>query len=352
MKKMKKYLLLLAALPVGGGAGYLVAEHADNLTSLLFGVCAMVLAMYAQVILHETGHLIAGLLTGYRFVSFRIGSLMLMRKGGKLHFTRFSLAGTGGQCLMAPPPLRGDSYPCVLYHYGGAIMNLLWAILAAVLLWRRGYSAWWVGTLAAALLMALTNGIPLKLNALDNDARNALRSRREPDVRMGFYRQLQINAALTEGGRLREMPADWFDCAPGQEHERGYMRFQWLMDQEQFDRAREYGLSIRRSPMPGIYSVLLGNDLRCLALIAGETPEAPDKNTLQIMRAMKNNPAILRTQYILALLQENDPAKANRYRTQFEKAARAYPYPGDVQADYALIRLADRKKDSTSADRG
>ena len=77
---------------------------------LLFAVAgAMVLvglAMFLHSVVHETGHLVFGLLTGYKFVSFRIGSIMLIKESGKLRLKLYNIVGTGGQCLMMPPPWR------------------------------------------------------------------------------------------------------------------------------------------------------------------------------------------------------------------------------------------------------
>ena len=43
---------------------------------------AFLLALLAQITLHEGGHLVCGLLSGYRFCSFRVGSLMWMKVDG------------------------------------------------------------------------------------------------------------------------------------------------------------------------------------------------------------------------------------------------------------------------------
>ena len=42
-----------------------------------------------HIIIHEGGHLIFGLLSGYSFVSFRVGSLTLIREDGKFKLKRF-----------------------------------------------------------------------------------------------------------------------------------------------------------------------------------------------------------------------------------------------------------------------
>ena len=67
-----------------------------HLFSVTWLAMAAALALFGQLILHEGGHLVCGLATGYRFVSFRIGSWMLQREHGKLRVRKFTLAGTGG----------------------------------------------------------------------------------------------------------------------------------------------------------------------------------------------------------------------------------------------------------------
>ena len=93
-------------------------------------IVMMTAAFYLQTILHEGGHLVCGLLTGYRFVSFRIGSWMVQRENGRLRFHRYTLAGTAGQCLLAPPELTEGKIPYKLYNLGGVLANLLAAALA------------------------------------------------------------------------------------------------------------------------------------------------------------------------------------------------------------------------------
>lgn len=69
----------------------------------VFSIVAAVVAYFICVIVHEAGHLVCGLLTGYGFVSFRIFSFTFIREAGRLRVKRFAIAGTGGQCLLSPP---------------------------------------------------------------------------------------------------------------------------------------------------------------------------------------------------------------------------------------------------------
>ena len=135
MKKgIKKLLAMLPMLGVGFAAGLLIGNYAleaenhgapggvPGAVAVLFA--GFVLALYLQTAVHEAGHLVCGLLSGYRFCSYRLGSLMLLREEGRLRLRRLKIAGTAGQCLMAPPPWS-EELPVILYNLGGCLFNLL-----------------------------------------------------------------------------------------------------------------------------------------------------------------------------------------------------------------------------------
>ena len=77
---------LEAAVPDGAPRGY---------RSLLFA--ALVVGMYAaflvETVIHEAGHLVFGLLSGYSFLSFRIGGFAWVKADGKVRFARHRTHG-------------------------------------------------------------------------------------------------------------------------------------------------------------------------------------------------------------------------------------------------------------------
>ena len=130
-------LTLLAAL-VGGAVGYWGMCQVDSLglPGLLVLLLLLVLAYVLQVVVHEGGHLVCGLLTGYRALSFRIGRVLLVKLDGRWKLRAYHIPGTGGQCLMAPPAQENPPYR--LYHLGGGLANLLLAALALPVFLRTG----------------------------------------------------------------------------------------------------------------------------------------------------------------------------------------------------------------------
>ena len=108
--------------------------------ALLEIAVGLLLGFFLSIAAHEAGHLVFGLMTGYGFVSYRVGSLTIVRSDGKLKIRRMKLAGTGGQCLMSPPEMKDGKYPFVLYQLGGVIFNLVFsAVFITVAFAVSGY---------------------------------------------------------------------------------------------------------------------------------------------------------------------------------------------------------------------
>ena len=62
-----------------------------------------------------------------------------------------------------------------------------------------------------------------------------------------------------------------------------------------------------------------------------------------MMKAMKSNPSVIRTEYTYALLYERNLEKANKLLDAFAKAAKKYPYPQEMMAEQRFIGMAQQK---------
>lgn len=184
-----------------------------------FGAMAIaVVAVFAQIILHEAGHLVAGLLSGYRVVSFRVFNLMVVRRDDGLHFGRFSIAGTGGQCLMEPREqtlTEAEQMPYALYLAGGVVANALVSLVAIVVLavGNAGVLCSCVMVMLAlsGMYLAITNGVPMRIGGVANDGDNIRTLRRDRRARQLLWVQLKVNALYTRGVMYRDMPDEWFE---------------------------------------------------------------------------------------------------------------------------------------------
>lgn len=347
----------------GGTCGLLLAvmedlplfQQAPTLLCLLILLLCMFLFAFLHTLLHEGGHLLFGLLTGYRFCSFRIASFMWFHDGEKIRFARHSLPGTGGQCLLEPPDMVDGKMPYVLYNLGGVLMNALLSLLALLpaLLWGQD-TLWGVLCLLFALAgftAALTNGIPLEVNLLSNDGSNALYIHRHPEALRALWIQLKVNACQTRGQRLQDMPEEWF-VLPEKGHMThtlvaalGDFRECLLLERQDFAGAESLISELLgdNSLALGAYRPMLQNDGIFLALLRGDVATARRYLTPEQQAYMKKCKLLsfFRTSYAVALLLDKDEKAAQTMRKDFEKATRRWPYANDIAEETRLLERVD-----------
>ena len=101
-QKIKKALLALSVLVIAFSPLPILFYRYEfseifNLWTCLF----LIIWFFVGIIIHEAGHLIFGLLTGYRFISFQVGKTLIQKPTNKpLRVKRIPFNGLGGQCLM------------------------------------------------------------------------------------------------------------------------------------------------------------------------------------------------------------------------------------------------------------
>ena len=314
---------------------------------------AMYAAILIQIIIHEAGHLVFGLMSGYKFSLFRIFSLTFVKEGGKIRTKRLSIAGTGGQCLMSPPDMIDGKIPVTLYNLGGSIMNII-ASTVFLGLYFALKNVPFVSTVmiffaAIGYIFAIMNGVPMRMGTIDNDGYNAFSMSKSPEAMRAFWVQMKINEQTASGVRLKDLPDEWFKLPSDEDMKNsmvatlGVFICNRLMDKENFEEADKlmaHMLSID-SGMVGLHRNLMICDRIYIELIKENRKEIIDEmlnnEQKKLMKQMKNFPSVLRTQYVHALLCENDTAKAENIKTQFENIAKTYPYPSDVQAERELM---------------
>lgn len=362
----QQWLMTAFALGVGVCCGLLISAYLDRMEgihvawSLLLLLAGMWVAVFLHILLHEGGHLIFGLLTGYRFSSFRVGSLMLIRTGGKLRLKWYSLVGTGGQCLMEPPEMVDGKLPVVLFNLGGVILDL-----AGCLLWLGLYLALrgkpvemlFLVALILGLLQAITNGLPLQLPMLNNDGRNALSLSKNPQAQWAFWVQLKVAALQTQGIGLKDMPAEWFALPENADLKNPMtvvieaLRTGRLMEEKRFAEAEAAieKLLTGNTGLSGINRNLLLCDRMYLQWLRDPTLHPEDvfcqPAFQKFLKQMKNSPTALRVWYTHTLLRQRNPKEAEKYRIKLDKISKTYPYAGDVQLERQLMDIARQRSE-------
>lgn len=367
-EKLKKYIAMAFFVLLGVVCGLLIARYMDQVSmkepfskgilSLIGLFLGMYAAIFVQLIIHEAGHLVFGLLSGYQFSSFRIFSFMWVKEGEKIRLKRLSIAGTGGQCLMAPPDMVDGKIPVVLYNLGGSFMNIIAGVIFLELFFAFAEVPF-VSTVmllfaVVGFMIAIMNGVPMRMGTVDNDGYNAFALTRNTDAMRSFWVQMKANEQITKGVRLKDMPDDWF-LVPTDEAMKnsmvvvmGIFACNRLMDAKQFEEADKLMAHMLEidSGMVGLHRSLMICDRMYVELITKNRREILDgmldKEQKKFMKSMKNFPSVLRTEYVYALLCERDFAKADKVKTHFDKCAKTYPYPNEVVAERELMEMAEK----------
>ena len=374
VKKKKKivwqqYIGMAFMMLIGAMCGFIMVWYIDKssadtplyqeILSLVGLFLGMYVALFFHMIVHEAGHLVFGLMTGYKFCSFRVASFMWLKENGKLKFKRLTLAGTGGQCLMTPPDMKDGKIPLVLYNLGGSFINIIIGAL------------FWIGYLifsdipflspillifaVVGFMTAMMNGIPMRMGTVDNDGYNAFALSRNKEAVEAFWVQLKVAEQSSKGVRLKDMPDEWFTVPTDEAMKnsmvavRGVFTCNRLMDEEKFEEAdttMAHMLEID-SGIVGLHRNLMMCDRIYVELIGENRSEVIEgmmtKEQKKFMKSMKRFPTVLRVQYVLTLLFEKNAAKAETIKNEFEKVAKTYPYAQDIESERNLMRIAESK---------
>lgn len=329
------------------------SQFSDIWKMMLVGIFSMIAAVVILIIIHEGGHLVAGLLTGYKFVSFRIFNWTFIRINGKLTVKKFAVAGTGGQCLMSPPDVSLDKMPVAWYNLGGIIANLIAALLVLPLLFVDCHT--FVTEFALIFLvidafLLIVNGIPMKVGGITNDAHNVLYLRKNPKAMLGLVLQLKFNAASQNGLRPKDMPEEWFNADTDINYRNALELAPLIMLGSRYLDMEDYGKSIEiheqlyshKEEIIKLYVNEIASELVYLYLIKGDTEHASQLYDNKLKTYTENYQKVLsskkRLLCAIALKMENDREKAQTIYDELKAQQSDYLLQGEVASDLHLMQ--------------
>ncbi|WP_294577971.1 hypothetical protein [uncultured Thomasclavelia sp.] len=355
---MKKFLSTVVAVIVGLVIGFLfgliVAANSNNtplyITIIVF-VISIIIAFTLGIIIHESGHLFFGLLTGYQFNSFRIGKIIIIKQNNHLNIKKLAISGTGGQCLLQPPKYSVD-FPYFLYNAGGGLFNLLVSFLSFILLLDQTNEIIKIGLISLSIInlyLGLVNLIPLRL-AVPNDGYNILSIIKNPESRYSFYSQLQINYLQTNNIPFKDMDACLFwlpkDANLNNPLNQAILFAQVDSLHEQF---KFHGAKIlieqilNNCQLIAYYSNSLKLEYLFYLIIEDEISKAKDlfyELKPFINQTLKNNIInCYRIMYAYELLINHDYQEAMTYYTKIENIIPSYPYPNVIKTEKQILAL-------------
>lgn len=360
-------LSMLIGYGVGWGLGHILGggddgESIDKMKmaeAVLIAFAVLVVGVLANAILHEAGHLVGGLLTGYKFLSFRIFNLTLQKEADDWCWKKFSLMGTLGQCLMCPP--HTPDVPYFWYNVGGVMVNLIICVISGTMLYAFDLTmvpfVFCVMLLATGIWFLLTNAIPMTPGGVPNDGKNILILWRHPEQRKHFHNMLAVAAEQSRGKRVSEMPEEWFESTPVtkdstvMEIAARNLYYARLMDEKRFDEAREVAedlMSIGRA-LPQLFQMEVASDLLLLELATLNRLEIVnelwDKKfgvgniTLQkyITTYRKYLPMKCAVLFAYELINNQSPEEAQKYYDEVESNLNSFTQPGEARTAVAIM---------------
>ena len=377
---MKKILKLIGSLAIGTIIGLILAfllilfidgskglSNAMNIDvnaskiaiSIACTFASLIITAILQFALHEVGHLLFGLASGYKFSSIRLYKYAIVKDDSGYHVKKFNIQGTGGQCIMTLPEDTNPSrVPFFWYNAGGVIVNMLLFAISIIVLsccdLGMVTESFFIMLAFTGAFIALTNGVPLSFNGLCNDGRNILLLMRNKRSRRFFLRMMQTASELSRGKRLKDMPREWFEDIPIDSPKDYFLlanRINYaalLEDSGRFDEARRVyeEISSFEKDLPGMIKLEIGADHILMELLTTARHDIAETIYDKWLKAYINSsykysPIKTVALYALALHHDNDPVRAKQLLDELESHREDYLMPGEYLTAIYLVGKCD-----------
>ncbi|WP_195990180.1 site-2 protease family protein [Clostridium sp. D53t1_180928_C8] len=353
------YIVLLVAGFFGGILSRKVLarsnmQFGEALISIIIYIGIFIVIFGLHIILHEAGHLIFGLMSGYEFISFRVGSLTLVKDEGKFKFKKFNIKGTGGQCLMMPKTDNYKEVKYVLYNLGGTLMNLIITIVSLVILIAFNVSPIikfiLIASITAGVLCIISNGIPMKVSGIANDGYNIISISKDDFMKYCFYIQLKVNGLLSKGMRIKDMPIEWFYLREGADLNNPLvtslkiMEGNYYYDNLNFEEAQRcYEEILEKAPkIMKIYEYEINCELLFFEILKGNMDKVKELYTEELRNYIKATSCYIsrkRLMYAYNLIVLKDKKKTEKILKEIEKVKKTYPIKGDILSEEEVINF-------------
>ncbi|MDE6561393.1 MAG: tetratricopeptide repeat protein [Muribaculaceae bacterium] len=371
---IKNILKIIVGLVVGGLIGLLIgglivvvftdttwSEYIDKYYSIdisegilvfLVAVASMIVSFMILVPIHELGHLVCGLLTGYKFVSFRVFNYTILKENGRFKIKKFGVAGTGGQCLLTPPELPLEQIPTGWYNFGGVLANIIMLLIALPFFFLdlNPFVAEALGIfIATDAIMILLNGIPMQAGGVGNDGYNIKLLKKNFLSKKGIINQLRANALIQNGVRPKDMPEDLFinpeeiDYHNALEVSIPLMFSSRLIDRKEHKEALEIieNLYSHKDEIMPLYVKEIACELAFLYMRTGNPDKAEailDKDLMKYIETYRKMMSSKeRLICAIALYLEKDESKARQIYENIKARQEEYLLQGEVKSDIALM---------------
>lgn len=329
--------------------GFLGAQHLSeagflSLFDRLFkGLFLLALSLVLATFVHEAGHLIAGGLTGYRFLSFMVFGWVLYRRGEVLAWGRFHLPGALGQALMLPPERPPEKLPYIAYNLGGILANLLTGSLALLLafFWKPGAMPFFIFA-GCSFFLGILNALPLKLQGIATDGYHLMLMKNSLSAREAFAKSLYLQKRDYDGKDLATVPGAYLETAHVDDDELSNMlylyAFEHALARMALEEAALRGAALLKRRIHPLHQSLIRSELCFLSLLeTGADGQGYAKGLEALWKAFPL-PSLLRTQIAYQRIQRQDEAAAARLEAKRLQVSKRTPMRGSLLAEERLLK--------------
>jgi len=353
-------------------ADKLIADDNTGLELMVMGglLFLAVLFMLVHIIIHEGGHMIMGLATGWKYLSFRVGNITLVKRDGKLQWKKTTVAGTGGQCLMIPPECEPTECPFFLYLLGGGLFNIITGGIAFGIGILTGGTAQIILNVFAIMGFGsgLSNLFPAKISGTMNDGYQIfVEFPRNSEAKKYNYLLLSAHAILTEVESTKELPekirnailnADYSNLSDTGCANLYCYKATILQAEGRYEECREVYQNIADNPDT---LQIFKNEAKCELIYheimdgcdAEKIEALADKKQMDYIKATSLYPSRRRLMYAYYLIYKNDKAKADEEYEALLKTAKSHPSKaeGAIELKEAerVTKLYENRRDNAEA---
>ena len=360
--KKKKFNPFPIIFVIGGGLlGFFGMDIFDKLFGKVvtenpliipFIMLMFLLSFFLAPLIHESGHLVMGLLTGYEFVSFRIGSLTFVKENGKLVRKSFNIVGTGGQCILTYR-ITDDpqNIPYFWYHFGGVFFNFMTTLICIPVISILKNPFVKIGFIMIAvisLILGIVNIIPTDVMGAGTDGYNLILLKKSPAVRSMMYKTMIINAMQYQGVKLEDIPDNILTFTDEEKNcslgiVASVLEANLLMNRHDFEQAEEkYSYIANNENCAALYRNESKCEMMFCMIMNGCSEEDIDKvynDELKnyIKTTEKNYVMRKRLMYAYYLIIKKDAEKSSQEYALAQKMESTYPGRGEYLSEMELI---------------
>ena len=309
-------------------------------------ITMMIFAYIIQILVHEGGHLLFGLIVGYHFLSFRLFDFAVVKQDG-LKIKKYHCPGSFGQCIITPPTKRclTKRKRFLLPVLGGVLINGILAVFVFPLVIYPGeisflvrMAAFWICFYGIGFV--ILNGVPMKGKKISNDGMAAKELYKSLYARDCYDRQMMIARDLIQGLTYGELPKHLIEVKEGADMTNSIiayhkiLEYYYYLDQFNDGKAQDTLQSIieHMEVLPKWIRNTVKEEQLYLAICKEDQKSIRTiyKEIKPIIMNGKGDMNLIRVQLSYDIYKNRDKTKEYEVLVPFYLQGETYPYQGEV----------------------